>query len=384
MSCLPVYYAELLSNLRIIWLTITLPTPSNPSTKLIPSTPDLLFLHHDSKIYPIRLPSPLPRESLKAFDIPPPPDETTLSYRLPIDASVLKDGGNTVPWSASSMTDVSIHCKSCRAETVPVGKVPTWKNLPSGNWAEMMDFWHCHKPHSHDAGCANPGKTDAFSGGFAAEPGIGLVDLTYFLLNPGDCGNVVQAQSETSTEEGKQKSPLVCKNCSARLGFVDILDGVTRGRRLNKWTLCTKSSGSPSFTSYPLESFISAHLLSLTASEGAHKFLIIPASPDTTLRLKLWLFNTDIRYTRSLPTDSPSSHPQIAPSESVRAMKVYYQSTPEDEVVDTDALKRGSFEVVSMEEVEELLRILKESGEVLPVGARSMGVWRIGLLRFEE
>lgn len=32
-----------------------------------------------------------------------------------------------------------------------------WKDLPSGNWAEMMDFWHCHKPdpeggHEHGDG----------------------------------------------------------------------------------------------------------------------------------------------------------------------------------------------------------------------------------------
>jgi hypothetical protein len=70
------------------------------------------------------------------------------------------------PWTAEEMSpSTRIRCRQCehaflssssKAESVHQGpgenRTPgwIWKDLPSGNWAEMMDFWHCHKPDPHE------------------------------------------------------------------------------------------------------------------------------------------------------------------------------------------------------------------------------------------
>jgi hypothetical protein len=37
----------------------------------------------------------------------------------------------------------------CQCDTVWLGRPLAVKALPSEQWAELMDFWHCHKPHVH-------------------------------------------------------------------------------------------------------------------------------------------------------------------------------------------------------------------------------------------
>jgi hypothetical protein len=73
-----------------------------------------------------------------------------------------------------------------------------WKDLPSENWAEMMEFWHCHKPdhkHGEDHGDAS-GKADektlaargyGASSVISAQEGVGFVDLTTLLFTESDC-----------------------------------------------------------------------------------------------------------------------------------------------------------------------------------------------------
>jgi len=73
----------------------------------------------------------------------------------------------------------------------------TWKDLPSENWAEMMDFWHCHKPTEHeshaghsDEETATANKGYAANSKFTAQNKVGFVDLTTFLLDAKDCNNI--------------------------------------------------------------------------------------------------------------------------------------------------------------------------------------------------
>lgn len=69
----------------------------------------------------------------------------------------------------------------------------------------MMDFWHCHKPHEKgdtekDKAVKRRLARDASSGrgigGFIALEGVGLVDLTFFLVNRRDVGGVEVVKSE--------------------------------------------------------------------------------------------------------------------------------------------------------------------------------------------
>lgn len=123
-----------------------------------------------------------------------------------------------VPWTTADMaSSTRIRCRGCGTpflrESHPhhgagesdqsILRGWLWKDLPSGNWAEMMDFWHCHKPDPHED---NP-RSDAAAAlkledqnaqikGFGASsrveaiPGTVLIDVPTFLLSEADCVNL--------------------------------------------------------------------------------------------------------------------------------------------------------------------------------------------------
>jgi HECT-like Ubiquitin-conjugating enzyme (E2)-binding len=94
-----------------------------------------------------------------------------------------------VPWSANDLSaEMTIQCKGCQASIVQAGKVGSWKDLPSENWVEMMDFWHCHKPHDDDSKENAAGaKSYSSTSQLAVSPGTGLIDTVSFLLHKSDC-----------------------------------------------------------------------------------------------------------------------------------------------------------------------------------------------------
>jgi len=91
----------------------------------------------------------------------------------------------------------------------------TWKDLPSADWAEMMDLWHCHKPDKHENGHEDengkgnddhqkrwvekvPHSNDENGvvkgcgevNQVTALPGTVLVDVSSFVVADGDCKRV--------------------------------------------------------------------------------------------------------------------------------------------------------------------------------------------------
>lgn len=151
------------------------------------------------------------------------------SFRMQIDPNdpVLvtpKDAmmDDYVPWTAADMsTRTRIRCRACGAAflTTPSDRITEhrtqnsflgwkWKDLPSGNWAEMMDFWHCHKPDPHEdkptpdamavlksedriAQLKGYGATSRME----ATPGVVLIDVATFLLAESDCVGLKKVRS---------------------------------------------------------------------------------------------------------------------------------------------------------------------------------------------
>lgn len=197
----PLFHAELLSNIRSITTSIHLPSPSNPSTKLTRLTPSQLQLCHDGETTTLNLPANVTLAAITLFEksriIL---GETKLSYRLPVAPESCPESRtaseNYVPWSAVSLSTstkkVSLRCKSCSSELVPEKTIDTWKDLPSGNWADMMDFWHCHKPETESTQTNAGDRYTGLQRGYAAVNGTGLVELTYFLIARGNCGSAVE------------------------------------------------------------------------------------------------------------------------------------------------------------------------------------------------
>ncbi|KAI5817129.1 ubiquitin-conjugating enzyme E2-binding protein [Pyronema omphalodes] len=366
------FYAELLPNIKSISLLISLPTPANASTRATvdPGSTTAVLYHH-GETTPLILPAqanPGPRQLVLTTTL----GEKTLSSRLPLAApstTASYDNENYAPWSAlqlSSKESVSYCCRACKAVVLPSGRIQKWKNLPSGNWADMMDFWHCHKPHDHDKEKANKesnggGRYSTFGQGFAVEQGVGLVDRGYFLFSSKDCDSV-QIVDEKVT----------CSSCNSILGAPE--RGVSSEDsllwRLNKWNLSLNEK-----ESHPLECFLSAQFISYAEEGGVRRLLVTNENNTQVTGLKVWVFNPDIRYTHSQE------------SKPVRGIKVFWQAVKKGEHVPTDSLKATGFEAVELDAkaFETLKRCLDESNSALPVGIRQSGEWNVGAIRrFED
>lgn len=197
-------YAEHLQNIRTLSIQASLATHSNTeTTAVLAADGTSLSLTHEGETASIRLPISVPGDHNDAtLHIPPAPSKE-LSFRLSLEekpgSNLLGDrassNSHVLPWTGADLTpETEICCAACESALVQRGSVKQWKDLPSENWAEMMDFWHCHKPdvpheHDHDA----DGGADRGIGAnskLAIKPGVAMVgplDLLFALEN---CQNV--------------------------------------------------------------------------------------------------------------------------------------------------------------------------------------------------
>ncbi|KAL8883721.1 MAG: hypothetical protein Q9192_007025, partial [Flavoplaca navasiana] len=196
-----IIYAELLLNIRQITVVASLPSTYN-NTTLVTLSEDRqsLSVAHDGQRNTIRLPAPVS----PGFNLIIAPGTTkSLSFRLPLADDVantlsLRDNtrGPQPLWSAVSMGSMTqVACRFCQTLLVKE-QVKSWKDLPSENWAEMMDFWHCHKPDSHDDDVSahmQDGVRKGYGAASSIRPtfGVGLVDVTSFHLMQQDCNITV-------------------------------------------------------------------------------------------------------------------------------------------------------------------------------------------------
>lgn len=173
---------------------------------------------------------------------------------------------------------------------------------------------------------------------------------------------------------------LCCRNCRTILGVVDTDRGNVRGWRLNKWGLKLQLSahGMHEEYSYPIAPFLSAQLLAFAEGEGIRRLIVsCDGEDEETNRLKLWLFNTDIRYASS-GTRRP-----------MRAVKVFYQEVEISGSTETKqgtSLAYGGFEEVMLirEMVKGLVEELKKSTDGLLEELTQFREWKVGVLqRFE-
>lgn len=192
-------YAELLSNIRQVTLYASLVSPKKDSTKIqLLSDKKSISLSHDGEIATILLPTAIADNAQLTI---PAHRAKEFSFRLqvteatsPLQSSTWSDT-NEAPWSARSLDPrTKISCRACKNPVVAPPVIHTWKDLPSEYWAEIMEFWHCHKPHGDHGthrGEENPSsKGHGVSTTIVAESGIGLVDKSSFLFAEENCCGV--------------------------------------------------------------------------------------------------------------------------------------------------------------------------------------------------
>lgn len=198
-------YAEHLLNIRAISVQAVLPSPSNKNTRATLSADGTrVTLSHEGNTETIQLPTHVRGDQIAtALTIPSAPTDT-LSFRVQLQESSVvhasQEVENILPWNAHSLaTSTQLSCTHCRQILLHRGTVLVWKDLPSENWAEMMDFWHCHRPdlpHDHDHRTVAKGYSADST--LAINPGVGMVDPVDFVLAHEDCCNLKVGHAQLS------------------------------------------------------------------------------------------------------------------------------------------------------------------------------------------
>jgi ubiquitin-protein ligase E3 D len=195
-------YSEHLLNIRTLSIQASLSTVSNKETKATLSADgSILTLSHEGEQASINLPINLSpnKQSNVTLTIPAVPSKE-LSFRVNLEqkedqpdgplSNGQHEGGNIIPWTAEQLTSsAKVLCRYCDVSIIEPERIYAWKDLPSEGWAEMMDFWHCHKPHDpHEHADVNRGYTSGSK--LALEAGVGMVDPLNFLFLPDECEHI--------------------------------------------------------------------------------------------------------------------------------------------------------------------------------------------------
>jgi len=202
-------YAEVLLHIRTVTLFASLHTCHNRETKVeLTANGRSITVTHEGESATLRLPIKVEGGGDAALSLPAQPPNKELTLRLQIqekdDSDLLaplqseERKTNIVPWDGafmSALENAIICCANCHQEVVPAGKIRVWRDLPNENWAEMMDFWHCHKPdehhlHDHIQRDAIGRKGYAAGNILRTVAGTGYVDLGSFLLKEHDCRGI--------------------------------------------------------------------------------------------------------------------------------------------------------------------------------------------------
>ncbi|ODH28207.1 hypothetical protein ACO22_03977 [Paracoccidioides brasiliensis] len=146
-------------------------------------------------------------------------DETSPSVgpRLPDGGASFVNNGLQVPWTSKDMNSESrIRCRQCKNilfNPSEKGGI-IWKDLPSSDWAEMMDLWHCHKPDAHEDGHGDAtnytgphvnDENETIKGYGAANqivcaPGTVLIDILSFVMAEDDCQGLEKSETKLNVD----------------------------------------------------------------------------------------------------------------------------------------------------------------------------------------
>ncbi|PGH36503.1 hypothetical protein GX50_00690 [[Emmonsia] crescens] len=460
----PLLYAELLPNIRQITLHVSLPdssslaqspitsdSPANLtsgkySLSLLPSRHAVSLSSQDT-VRTLNLPARVSESAHTILATQPTPTPSSaghseLLFRLPVDVETGllgvsrptngRSGDDNkevqIPWTAKDMcAETRVRCRQCKSILfIPPQKGEVvWKDLPSIDWAEMMDLWHCHKPDTHadDHGDAADGtglhahdKNETVKGYGAANQvvcssGTVLIDVLSFVMAEDDCQGLKKSKfsplsapldigsGDQHTNESKPQ-PVVDLSCSRCGAIVGEEYAPLSGLRLNKANVSLLrrpkdgiNSDDDVWETYSVDMIVGTQLLELVERIGARRFAVHSteyqgaSSRDNKSGLLLWVFNPDLRYSSSPSDFSADENASIT---SQRAMKIFYQEVPDIQSMLNPA--QGAPSPTALEDVslppniyDGMKQALERSSETLPISARQFREWRVGLFsRFEE
>ncbi|OQO06234.1 hypothetical protein B0A48_08822 [Cryoendolithus antarcticus] len=367
-------YSEYLVSIRTLSVLIDLDSLSQPETRATISPDGVsVQVQHHGDVAGVQLPVTLQSQDRGQLQIPAVPS-TRLQYRFQIyeEVSSNTDSSAIIPWTAADLSDpAELSCRRCDAVIVARGAVKEWKDLPSENWAEMMDFWHCHKPnepHAHDQHTDEKGY--AAQDRLTAQRAVGLVNVTSFLLSADDCGNILSATPSSHANSNDKEAILYCASCNASIGT---FDDMTQSYKLAKVSLSLSHHPGGARQSFSAELWLSCRLLNAAESQGLRKFTLL--STRLGGALLIWIFTPDLYI-----SSSKATLPQ-----SIRVAKVLWKYAPsamdtQGSGLDSQSLSEGEMEMPSFE-LKAMEHCLERSSLLLPEHATHLMGWNVALLQ---
>lgn len=190
------YFCEYHENVRAVHLFLRLPSSPDFLTALEVYDRKTLRLRHAFQSYSIALPGSIDiKKPLKLVF-----EGLQISCRIDASPIVQSSGGNEVPFSTIKQLSTNLLCAICKCLLLD-GTRLSWRHMPSENWAEMMDSWHCHRGVSdehhneHHDQYALPDHIVSAAERIRARPGIGLIGLSYLLVHAADAPDILVSSS---------------------------------------------------------------------------------------------------------------------------------------------------------------------------------------------
>ncbi|KAG9249649.1 ubiquitin-conjugating enzyme E2-binding protein [Emericellopsis atlantica] len=385
-------YAEFLSNIRQVSIAVNLTSPSNADTAAEVTQGGTAFrVQHGGLTREVLL----PERVAVASTVPVAPSTESLSWRLPISSRLPSESlfsleNQALPWTATDLRPgSSVACRACGNIFVQNGKISQWKDLPSENWAEMMEFWHCHKPHDHDHGHTNGDAEEAdltkrgygASNAISAQETVGFVDITSFMFTESDCDGILFSSTTSGGQQHDASAPGIgdstkflnvsCKKCNAQVGFYSI---VASSVSLFKWQVATETASTQAMPS--TEQCLAATLTATISRSGCSKSVILPQKLEAGSEaggqraLHLWALNPNVTYTTSQMEGKRE------------AMKILYQCIDIDKAEKMAESMTSDVQDISFPEavIATALEALESSNSCLPMKERTFREWKVGLL----
>lgn len=289
---------------------------------------------------------PLPAE-IQVREMPPVGRLNTLRFRASPEAAqtAVSDQIDSIhidsPYGSSFVRKLAAGAVLCDREGVPIltAALDTFRlrNMPSEHWAEMMDFWHCHKPHEKSAGF-NPAYAVSQ---FKPNKGEILFGQEYIMVNMED----MKGEYTVGKEEG---------------------DAV----KIPKWNLQFLKADGDVIKVDPVQVLLFS-MSELTNSHASHQFLLCDetqSDADVKPAALVWIFNRNLTYTLS----------GVEGKE--QGTKVYY--TVEPSLITELSEGRDQVEQIYYPKwvLDTFIGRLQNSNSLLPEQSKMFLKWHMGLL----
>lgn len=237
-------------------------------------------------------------------------------------------------------------CGKCQALLVSSKNCKKINDMPSEYWAELMDYWHCHKPPVAEDGTSFYDRYSKLS------PLVGelLVGESFFLAS----ANWLNCCCKTSADL------IRCMKCEGILGKLN-KDGLFR---IQKWSVLLRTHDK--IEQFPAEYSIISSIMNLLNSNGSRYFLL---KGEGGIRVVLWIFAVGIRVT--LSEYRPESD----------SIKVFYIKSLNSEDVKYD-IGSQNFEELTIDDaiLKNFIEQLEEKNSQLPSPTQEMNSWKLSYL----